>query len=489
MDKPLNKDVLGGALAALPTPLTREQLLQRILDQIAPVNFREEGGVSADVKISMRVYKVITIQKLLGIAGAQGYNLCKKNDMSYVFNGAYWMMLEAEHMKPFLGEVAVKMGVPPIMAHDVEFREQLFKQFLSAAYLNTTEPDPSTIVINLQNGTFEFTAEGYRLREFRAGDFITYQLPFAYDPEAKAPMFQVFLNRVLPDKKSQQQLMEYAGYTFTRDLKLEKVLMLYGSGANGKSAFFDILTGLLGPENCCSFSLNKLADANNGSTRAMLGNKLVNYATEVSGYIDSGIFKQMVSCEPIEARHLYGRPFMLSNYAKLMFNVNELPRNVEHTDGFFRRFLVIPFTETIPEEEQDIMLAKKIIASELPGIFNWALEGVTCIMAQKRFSDSEASKEAVREYQTDSDTVALFVKDMEYRPSADKAVSLKTLYNEYREFSKDDGYRPVSKKVFIKRLKHQKIHFIRKNSGWAVFLEKTPESAEPSADSAGSVDK
>lgn len=468
------KDELINATSTLATPLTREQLLQRIIEGVPSVNFRQQAGGDSEIKISVKIYKVIVIRELLRIAKALGYPLGQKHDACYIYNGAYWVDLDFDYMKTLLGEVAEKMGVPLITAHDVEFREQLYKQFQSAACLYTTEIHHDTILINLKNGTFEFTADGHQLREFRERDFLTYQLPFAYDPESKAPMFEAYLDRVLPDKQSQQQLKEYSGYIFTRGLKLEKVLLLSGMGSNGKSVFFDILTGLLGPQNCCSFSLRKLADSSNEYSRAMIGNKLVNYTSEISNKFDSGILKQLVSGEPIEARHPYGRPFMLTNYAKLIFNVNELPYSVEHTAGFFRRFLIIPFMVTIPEEERDVMLAKKIIENELPGVFNWILEGLTQIVTQKRFSDSEASTAALKEYETESNTVALFIKEMRYEASMEKVVTLSSLYKEFQEFCKSDGYRALSKKVFIRRLRHLKIYLTRRGPGNVVFLEKVP---------------
>ena len=100
----------------------------------------------------------------------------------------------------------------------------------------------------------------------------------------------------------------------------------------------------------------------------MLGNKLVNYASEINGKMDVSIFKQLVSGEPVDARLPYGEPFTLSNYGKLIFNCNQLPTSVEHTHAFFRRFLIIPFEVTIPEEQQDKQLSEKIINSELAGV-------------------------------------------------------------------------------------------------------------------------
>ena len=95
--------------------------------------------------------------------------------------------------------------------------------------------------------------------------------------------------------------------------------------------------------------------------RAMIANKLVNYASEINGKVEASIFKQLVSGEPVEARLPYGNPFIMSDYAKLIFNCNDLPRDVEQTEAYFRRFLIIPFNVTIPEHVQDKQLAKKII--------------------------------------------------------------------------------------------------------------------------------
>ena len=53
-------------------------------------------------------------------------------------------------------------------------------------------------------------------------------------------------------------LAEYMDYIFTTGLKLEKAAILYGSGANGKSVFFEVVNALIGPDNICSYSLQNL---------------------------------------------------------------------------------------------------------------------------------------------------------------------------------------------------------------------------------------
>jgi putative DNA primase/helicase len=473
---PAKKDFLSATLPTPSTPPTRREVLTRILGMVGPINFRELAKVTEDIKVLRGHQKVVVVRELLRVARINGFGMCRRNDVSYVFNGAFWVPVEHDEMKGFLGAVAEKMGTPEVTAHDAEFRELLWKQYHSSAHLQSAEPDSKKIVINLLNGTFEFSSEGPKLREYQAEDFITYQLPFAHDPDATAPLFWEYLNRVLPDPQRQQVLGEYCGYIFTKGLKLERALVLFGSGANGKSVFFEVLKAVLGPENCSSYSINRLTSSSGPGdyTRARLENKLVNYAPEISGISDVGHFKQLVSIEPIEARHPYGRPFTLRDYAKLIVNCNELPRVSDHSEGFFRRFLIVPFDVTIPEHERDIHLADKIIATELPGVFNWMLEGLERIMKNGRFSECQASEDVLQEYVTESDTAALFMTEQGYHPSPDKTLGLDELFKEYQEFCNRDGYRGVSKKNFSKRLRHQRYQQTRRNRGMVIFAEKSP---------------
>ena len=362
-------------------------------------------------------------------------------------------MLESDDMKAFLGKAALKMGVPRFRADDYEFRDKLLKQFHSEAHLSAPNIDVSVTLINLQNGTFEITPEKQILRPFRREDFLTHQLPFSYQEGTEAPRFQKYLDRVLPDKGSQQVLAEFCGYVFIRHLKLEKALLLYGSGANGKSVFYEVLRALLGGHNCSSYSLSSLTNTQNGYFRAMLQNKLVNYASEIHGRLEADMFKQLVSGEPVEARLPYEKPFLLQHYAKLVFNANELPKDVEHTHAYFRRFLIIPFTETIPVHEQDVELPQKIIAEELPGVFNWMLKGLWYLLRQRKFSQCKAAEQTLEQYKTESDSVKMFLDEWGYKPSIEKNVPLKDMYRDYKSFCTEDGYRSLSNKNFSKRLK------------------------------------
>lgn len=427
------------------------------------------------LKLNKKHYLIIAIEHILQTAKRKKWGLCKNLDFIYVYNGTHWQNTEKDVFQMFLGEAAEVIGVDKYNARHYLFKEELFKQFLVSAILPTPEPETDKVLINLKNGTFEISPETTFLRPFNPKDFITYQLPFEYNPEAKAPLFEAYLNKVLPDINRQQILAEFLGYVFikhdSKALKEEKALILYGTGANGKSVFFEIVNALLGKENISSHSLQDLTNEN-GYYRAKIANKLVNYASEINGKLEASIFKQMVSGEPITARLPYGQPMELRQYAKLIFNCNELPRDVEHTNAYFRRFLIIPFDVTIPEQEQDKQLHTKIIENELSGVFNWVLEGLKRLLEQKRFTDCEAVNNAIEQYKLQSDSVKLFIEENEYKPCSKEFELIKTLYNDYRTFCLEDGFKPLNKSNFIKRLQNMNIVIEKRNIGNVAFITK-----------------
>lgn len=418
---------------------------------------------------------ILTIEQLFELAKKQKWDLCKNHDFIYVYNGAYWDNIEKAELEFFLGEASEKFGVSLFKARFFPYREKLFKQFMSVSHLSTPTQNNNTVLINLKNGTFEITPKETILKPFKASDFLTYQLPFEYNPNATAPIFEAYLNRVLPDKQSQNILAEYLGYVFTNTstLKLEKALLLYGDGANGKSVFFEVVNALLGSQNTSSYSLENLTN-DNGYYRAKIANKLVNYASELNGRNDATIFKQLTSGEKVSARLPYGEPMEIEVYAKLIFNCNKLPSDVEHTNAYFRRFLIIPFDVTIPENERDSELPQKIINSELSGVFNWVLAGLKRILENKKFSESEQVKQALENYKKHSDSVKMFLDDNSYVTDLNEFMPLKGLYNEYKMYCLDFGYRVMSINTFSDRLKKGLgFETTRKDFGMAIYMKKS----------------
>jgi len=252
-------------------------------------------------------------------------------------------------------------------------------------------------------------------------------------------------------------------------MNLEKCLVLYGSGGNGKSVFFNILHALLGHENFLTYPIGLF---NHEYNRAKLSDKLVNYSSEKGFDLHPDTFKALVSGEPLQAREPYGRSYTIYNSVKFIVNCNELPNETDQTEAYFRRFLIVPFSQTIPEGERNITLAKQIIESELPGVFNWLLSGLERLVRQQKFTPSSESDRVLADFRTQSDSVQLFIDEHRYVKPDSQAESffLADLYHRYKEFCRDNNYKALGKNKLSERFEKKGFEKHRHRSGHLFWM-------------------
>ena len=424
---------------------------------------------------------IILTEELMRVSSEMnlGVGIDSENAYPYLYNGCYWEVVDENLLKEFTAVLATQNG---FTYHKIRVRKtmsELYNQFAAIASLLPPKEDKNIVKINLHNGTFVIGADAYELRPFDRADFFKYQLPFDYDELATCPQFQQFLDEVLPDNDSQLIIFEYLGYIFTTGLKLEKCLVLKGMGANGKSVIFDIVENLLGSENVCSYTLSNLC-SDSGYHRAELTNYLLNYSSELGGKnANPDTVKKLISNEPIDARSPYGKPFILRNYGKFIFNANKLPTDLEHTNAYFRRFIIIDFDVTIPEEKQNKDLAANIIKTELSGIFNLVLEGLKRIQKNKKFTFSQKVYDSVANFKQESDSVAMFIMEKDYSPSTTtEKMKLKDFRSLYTEYCKENDYMPVGPKEFSSRIENLGFKIQRKgttNNNYMVYCTNGTE--------------
>lgn len=450
--------------------IVHNETLAKILKKVTPVDlidtmvlglkdelikYQDAHGQIVETRIPNQMYAVPIIFELDKVVRENGWGFAQEYGMTYVYTEKYWEKIDVDILGRFLSIAAMKLGFySSAEALTERFIKILLKQFLTTTMLMKRKKDSSTVLINLSNGTYEVTTYGTRMRKHHPRDFLTYILPFEYNADAKAPLFIQYLERVLPDIESQHVLQEFHGYVFTRDLKLEKALILYGRGANGKSVQYEITRSLFGNENVSTKGLGDLVDRDSGNdNRAKLKDKLLNYGSEISAkQVNVDLFKKLVSGEPVSAREKYKTSFDLENQCKFIFNANRLPDTEEHTDAFYRRFIIIPYNERIPDEERDPELHNKIIASELSGVFNWILEGLERLLKEKDFSKCEASIKEVEEYKRESNYVLLFTEDKHLKADPESKMPISELYGMYRSWAKENGIAPLEKPKFSKEL-------------------------------------
>lgn len=462
---PNPSEVLSAIINEAPE---HDVILDRLLEDLPEVNFYERNGFKP---VKRTDYIVLVIDEILATAKAKGWQLAYQDKQVYLYNGEYWRPLADDQLKHFLSNAALKLGVEPNVAQYHKIQDELLKQFYASAYMPPPKRKNGDTLINLKNGTYRINESGQRLQGFNAGDFLKYQLPFDYDPNRECVLFREYLNHVLPDEGKQKVLQEFIASIFIskRKMKLEKVLVLYGDGANGKSVFSDVMRAMLGEDNVSGYGIGELC-ANNSYTLPLLQDKLLNYAPEFNGNIDIERFKAIATGEPQGVRRIFREPYMMSDYARLAFNCNILPKNTEQSEGFFRRFLIVEFDVTIPEHERDLSLATKIIDGELAGVFNWMLEGLARLLDNGKITTCEAVSNATATYRKESDNVACWLEDTGTQPGKSQKPQ-QDMYNQYRIYCVDNGFRQVSTKSFSKRLKTAGFEVERRNFGTVVYID------------------
>lgn len=426
------------------------------------VKYWELTKAVASVKVRRTEYSVLVVNVFKKIVLAKGLDLKVFNKEIFFYNGKFWQNITEERFTSFLSNVAEKMGLAELVYEHHTFGSDLIKQFIHKNFIQFVT-DSKYTCINLQNGTYKFFKGKGKLHPHNKKDNLHYVLPFDYLPEEKCPMFNDYLEYCLPDEEKRKVIQEFLGYVFTPNevCNLEKCLLLYGEGSNGKSVLYRVINELLGKENISSYSIPQLTDKQKGEYYTVnLQNKLLNYCSDTKGaFDDTGVFKQLVSGEKVTGRHPAGRPIEFVNNAKFIFNVNVLPTTPENVYGFFRRFEIVDFSVTVEEGKKDRQLPTKIVENELSGVFNWVLEGLDRLLKNKKLTDCKANNEALERFKIKSNNVLEFLLDegFEVVSNIEHGQIFNEVYQSYVNWIAENGGHALKKSNFKDRIDASKI--------------------------------
>jgi putative DNA primase/helicase len=157
------------------------------------------------------------------------------------------------------------------------------------------------------------------------------------------------------------------------------------------------------------------------------------------------VVKQVTGGDPITARFLFKEFFTYLPQFKLFLATNHKPiiRGTDH--AIWRRVRLIPFTVTIPPEQQDRDLPDKL-AEERAGILRWMVDG--CMLWQHEgLGMPEEIQKATESYRAEMDAVGEFLEEKTLKDEA-ATTPVKTLYGAYAAWCQESGERAVSKKAF-----------------------------------------
>jgi len=141
--------------------------------------------------------------------------------------------------------------------------------------------------------------------------------------------------------------------------------------------------------------------------------------------------------------------------AKLVFSANNLPRFTDRSSGMTRRMIIVPFNRTVPEDEKVLDMDKpEFWMSELPGILNWALEGLVRLRQKNGFTDSVETREAAEEYRLDNNPAVVFIEErLVVNEDPNSWVLKSDVYRSYRDWCTSHGRKPLGDAEFGKEVR------------------------------------
>jgi putative DNA primase/helicase len=280
-------------------------------------------------------------------------------------------------------------------------------------------------------------------------------LPYPYDPNADCPRWKEFLARNLEgDDERIGLLQEWFGYCLITDTALQKFLMLVGEGANGKSVICAVLEATLGSDNCAHVPLELF-----GARFQLAGTlgKLANICAEV-GELDKaaeGYLKAYTSGDLMQFEQKYEASFSATPTARLALATNNPPRFSDKSDGIWRRLILFPLDITITDEERIYGMDKVdwwVASGELPGILNWALDGLDRLRLQGGFTRSNTCDESLDKYRTENNPARMFLRET-CQESPDGETPCEALYGAYQRWCELNGYSPLADRSFGKEVR------------------------------------
>jgi putative DNA primase/helicase len=315
------------------------------------------------------------------------------------------------------------------------------------AFITDAQP---TEWINTTSGLLDWrTGE---LRPHRADVASTYQLACSWNPNAVCPTVDAWLAQVAP-ADAIDLIWEVIGTAIYGDQPFHRAIMLYGPGRNGKSTLLRLIAALIGPAHISSVSLQSLGESRFAS--AELFGKVANIAGDVDarsiGRTD--VFKQAVGADMITAERKHGQPFNFTNRATMIFAANELPGSTDLTEGFFSKWVVVPFTgmQLAPGDEDSSIETR--MHAEIEGVLVKAVDGLRRAIDRGGYDRPTSVIEATTSYQVNADPLRRFVEDeLDVTGNPNDTLPRATVYDRYKTWCIDNGAKPLGANKFWPRL-------------------------------------
>jgi putative DNA primase/helicase len=278
-------------------------------------------------------------------------------------------------------------------------------------------------LFNCQNGTINLDhTNPVDFYPARRADMLSMIAQVKYDPTAKCPKWEKFIDEALEgDKATVEYLQRVTGYLLTGSQQEQCFFLIQGKPGTGKSTFWRVMRSLLGDyfHMVSSGLFVKRSRFHQPDGEAAtpglvkLAGKRVAAEVELGegDHFASPLLKRITGGESLTVRPLYSVPFTFQPQCKPVFLTNHQPGTDDFSGGLGDRLRIVKFNRVFrgtPEENKNLVPE---LCAESSGILNWAIEGLREYQKQKGLHEPEIITKNVEQYFEEENIVATWLNE------------------------------------------------------------------------------
>lgn len=315
------------------------------------------------------------------------------------------------------------------------------------------DPPP---VLNLKNGELWLKPDGsVELKEHSWQSGLRSQLQVAYDPIATCDEYDRALEAIFSKATEPEAMIdlwdEVVGYVIQPRRHIPLILILFGTGGNGKTKLVETIRKLLGEDAVYSGSVHDLGK-NRFAYATLFGKQLfVDDDVEQGVRLPDGTLKKISEEKDLTADVKHKAAFNFRSRVVPMLLCNNVPTLSDVSPGMRRRLMVIEFKRRFTGKREDKDLFPRIWENELPGILNRALNGLARLQERGRFNQPKDAKEGLSAFLGQANPLTAFVEDRCETTEPTAQELLQNLYQAYAEWAKEGGITRTLQKLTMKR--------------------------------------
>lgn len=331
----------------------------------------------------------------------------------HLFNGRYY---EAGKMYEIMEAALRRLSLPISFANDPDVLRATEKSLGVCLDRYGSDLDMNPKGLNFMDGRLMISQSQL---EFIEGhdhrSVFTYCLPFNYcgDREQSA-VWAKFINQIIPNEEMRRYVLASFINAIAGDpMHAQRMLLLMGVGASGKSTLIDAVVATIGKQNACRVDDLRNLTKDESRYRIDLANHILCICGDASGNLgNKDVLKQIVSKEEISGRRLYREVEYFVPRASLIVASNEIGFTHALGDsGISRRIDIVQFNNPVDEKNRDPFIGKKLAAPKEQR--EMVMDMIDCLLEMQnnfgRMVRPDSLAQALDDLRYDGDTFLSFL--------------------------------------------------------------------------------